>query len=390
MDSHTYLGTKTNENGGQSAAGRPKAAIILDMADTDPRQPIFFESNRVWRCYTGGRLLDRFMGNDNPSDGHFPEDWLGATVKAMNGEHSQGPNEGLSRIRGSDILFSDLLRANPKPYLGHDAKGAELAILCKYLDSAVRLPIQCHPDVAFAREHYLSDRGKTEAWAILDTRTIGGVEPYLLIGFKPGIRPEAFEQAVEQQDVKAMEEMLHKVPAKPGDVWLIPGRLPHAIGPGVFLLEIQEPSDWVVQPEAKCADTCLTQTDMWGPLTPEAGLTCFEYQGSTVDELKARTLMAPAATKIEPGGRIDSLISLAQTDRFSLERIAVSGSIDVKLDSPYCLQAVVQGHGSMSANGKDYSVTKGDVCFLPSGIRHVRYAAKAGTLEIYLCKPPLP
>ena len=47
--------------------------------------PLFFMPNRVWRCYSGGALLDKFVGNEKAEDGHFPEDWLASTTRAANG-----------------------------------------------------------------------------------------------------------------------------------------------------------------------------------------------------------------------------------------------------------------------------------------------------------------
>ncbi len=249
-------------------------------------EPIFFGPNRVWRCYTGGLLLERFVGAEAPCDAHLPEDWLASTVRAINGEHSRGPDEGLARTVHADgsqgELLVELLERDPAAILGeaHAAKyGPDLGVLCKYLDSAVRLPIQCHPDVPIARELYDSEFGKTESWHILDTRTIDGEEPYLLMGFKPGVTKEAFAQAVEAQDVEAMVSMLHKLRPQRGETYFVPARLPHAIGPGVFMVETQEPSDWVIQPERFCADTRLSDADMWGPLTPEQGLGVFDYTG---------------------------------------------------------------------------------------------------------------
>ncbi|MCX7934673.1 MAG: class I mannose-6-phosphate isomerase, partial [Planctomycetota bacterium] len=178
-------------------------------------QPLFFLPNRVWRCYAGGFLLERFLGYPQPRDGHLPEEWLASTTKAENGARAQGPEEGLSRLKMADGSPGPLLR---------DCLPEGVGFLCKFLDAAVRLPIQCHPDRAFARTHYRSPYGKTECWLILDTRTIKGVEPYLLMGFKPGISAERFCAAVEKQDSSTLENMLHRVPVKPGDCYLIPGR----------------------------------------------------------------------------------------------------------------------------------------------------------------------
>jgi len=48
-------------------------------------KPVFFEPNRVWRCYLGGKLLDKFTRNGDGADNHFPEDWLASTTIAQNG-----------------------------------------------------------------------------------------------------------------------------------------------------------------------------------------------------------------------------------------------------------------------------------------------------------------
>ena len=167
-------------------------------------QPIFFAPNRVWRIYIGGALLDRFVGSAEEKDDYFPEEWLSSVVRALNREHSRGPDEGLSRTIGPDgrrgALLAELIESHGDEILGpaHSARfGPTPALLVKFLDSSVRLPVQCHPDVPAARRLFASDFGKTESWHVLDARAIDGREPYLLMGFKPGITPEAFAAAID-------------------------------------------------------------------------------------------------------------------------------------------------------------------------------------------------
>ncbi len=38
-------------------------------------KPIFFEQNRVYRVYTGGKLFAGFFG-DSSEDSFYPEEWL--------------------------------------------------------------------------------------------------------------------------------------------------------------------------------------------------------------------------------------------------------------------------------------------------------------------------
>ena len=146
--------------------------------------PLVLAPNRVYRVYTGGAILDQLQGKPQREDSHFPEDWVGSTtVSRLAG---RPPEEGLSRALlpdGSTVVLKSLIERFPDAMLGpaHVRRhGAELGVLCKLLDAAMRLPIQCHPDRAFARHYLRSGFGKTESWLILATRQINGVPPSIL------------------------------------------------------------------------------------------------------------------------------------------------------------------------------------------------------------------
>ena len=64
------------------------------------QRPVFFDRNRVYRVYLGGKLFHDFLG-DAPEDGFYPEEWVASTVHAMNAV-SKGPFEGISMIEGTD------------------------------------------------------------------------------------------------------------------------------------------------------------------------------------------------------------------------------------------------------------------------------------------------
>lgn len=360
-------------------------------SELSPRRPLFFLPNRVWRCYTGGALMDRFTGAPHPADTHCPEDWLASAVRALNGPNSQGPEEGLSRVRRPGgqpgPLLADLIAADPMGYLGRCTAEDGLGLLCKYLDSAVRLPIQCHPDRTQARELYHSEHGKAESWFILDTRVINRVEPYLLMGFKPGVTPEAFKAAIFRQDSAAMETMLNRVPVKPGDLYFLPGRFPHAIGSGVFMLEVQEPSDWVIQPEATCAGAPLTESDKWGPLAPEVALAVFDYTGMTVADIQHRLRLTPEPAQKFPEGILERLIGPKTTDCFGLDLLTVRGAVALKLTPPFHVGVVVRGTGWIEMGGDRIPVRQGQVYFMPYGVRQMTVAASPAPLAMALCFP---
>ena len=211
------------------------------------KETIFFERNRVGRVYTGGKLFHEFFG-DEPVDGYMPEEWIASNVKALN-KDSDIPNEGLSKIKGSDKYFDEVLRENPIELLGSKGK---LRILVKGLDSSIRLPAQAHPDKEFSRKHFNSEYGKTECWTILGTRP----DAKIYFGFKEGVTKEIFEQAIEQSetDMDAMERLMLSLEPKIGDVYMVPARTVHAIGSGCLILEVQEPTDFTIQPERWCGE----------------------------------------------------------------------------------------------------------------------------------------
>ncbi len=108
-------------------------------------------------------------------------------------------------------------------------------LMIKWIDSQLPLSIQVHPDDAYALAHE-NDMGKTEMWYIIDC------EPgaYLYYGFSREISREEFVRRIEED---RLLEVVKKVPVKKGDVFFIPSRTLHAIGPGILLAEVQQSSN---------------------------------------------------------------------------------------------------------------------------------------------------
>ncbi|MBQ3038355.1 MAG: class I mannose-6-phosphate isomerase, partial [Clostridia bacterium] len=237
------------------------------------KKPIFFEQNRVFRVYTGGKLMGKFLGK-NFEDDFYPEEWVCSAVRAMN-EGSTDIYEGVSKIEGEDLYFNDAINKYKKEILG-DADNVK--ILVKYLDSAIRLPVQAHPTKAFSREYFNSDHGKEESWYILDTRPNACV----YFGFKEGITKEKFMDAIEKSetDKTVMEDLLVRHEVKKGDVIFIPANTVHAIGAGCLILEVQEPTDFTVQPERWCGDYKLSDYQMYLGLDKEVSMKCFDFKTS--------------------------------------------------------------------------------------------------------------
>lgn len=193
---------------------------------------------RVYRFYHGGAMIDRLRGEPE-RDGEFPEDWVGSVVPANNPSRNE-PDSGLTRLEDGRLL-RDALRAQPAHWGTPD-------ILVKLLDPVERLPVHAHPDRAFAGLHLGSEHGKTEAWIVLATR---GADLDVWLGLQEDVEPGRYREWLATQDTDALLGSLHHLVLCPGDVVFVPAGVPHAIGAGGLIVELQEPSDFSIVCEWK-------------------------------------------------------------------------------------------------------------------------------------------
>ncbi len=355
-------------------------------------QPLKMDENRVWRIYLGGKLLDEFRGKQG-QDGYFPEDWLASVVQANNPAREDKPErEGLSRVclaDGQTAYLKDLIDADPRGFLGQehiDNFGVNFGVLTKFLDSAERLPIQVHPDKEAARELFNSDYGKTEAWYILGGRIIDGQEPYILLGFKEDVTKEQLKELFDKQDIKGMEALMHKVPVKAGEVYIITGGTPHAIGPGCFLLEIQEPTDYTISLEK-----CNTLGEKLPDFLCHQGIgfekmfDCFHYTRHSLEDLLDEFKLKEKKLSQDDNHSYAQVISYDTTSCFMLNRLRVKSDYSRKcLNRPYAL-AVTAGQGKIAG----IDVKCGDCLFVPANAQDFNIHCEGGqALEVLECLPP--
>ena len=76
--------------------------------------PVRLRSERAWRTYHGGKLIDELHGILPAADTHFPEDWICSTVQAINAGR-EDVVEGLSRLADADVSLRDFIAADPAP-----------------------------------------------------------------------------------------------------------------------------------------------------------------------------------------------------------------------------------------------------------------------------------
>ena len=334
-------------------------------------KPFFFEHNRVFRVYKGGKGFEGFL--PDAEDGFFPEEWVASCVKAINPQYF-GERDGVSVIRGTNVFFDDALKQYPNELLGWK----KYDCLVKFLDSAIRLPVQVHPNKTFSKKHFHSRYGKTEAWLVIATRE----NPKLYFGFNREIDKETLSALEEtsETDKDAMTTILSSVTPEVGDVYLITSGLIHAIGEGCTIVEIQEPTDFTIQPERWCGDYHISYEEEFIGLDKDTALDCFNY-GLNGQKALRMAKKTPTILHDSEKLRSESLISYPDTPCFALLRHTLKGGSLLLSDAP-AVFIVLEGEARFADGTK---LKKGDYFFLPYAARGtVVYGDNAVILE---CQP---
>lgn len=338
------------------------------------RQPFRILTTCVRRTYKGGRSIQQWHDGDHDCFPKLPEEWIASVTEAVNPGFPAVEHEGLSYVQteGGTILLKELIEMAPELILGteHAARnGSQMGILTKLIDSEERLSIQVHPDRPFAQQYFHSDYGKTECWHILSTRLINGEEPYLLIGFRPDVTREQWHDYYIRQDIPSMLASLNRVYPKAGDTFIIPGGLPHAIGPGCFLVEIQEPTDFTLRSERTMQDgTPIPEHLIHQGLGDDLLMKCFHYITMDEDEINKTYKLIPQITRFSNGSTYRLLVGKDTTDCFSMERIECCEPLHFQA-SGFSVLIVLSGKGILHWRNQQMEIKRSEQYFLPAGVR---------------------
>lgn len=108
-------------------------------------------------------------------------------------------------------------------------------LLVKLIDAVDRLSVQVHPDDAYAAR-VAGECGKTEMWYIVKADE----NAEIICGLSDGTTTEDYARAVASG---SFERLLNHQKVRAGETYFIPSGLPHAIGKGILIAEIQQNCD---------------------------------------------------------------------------------------------------------------------------------------------------
>jgi len=335
-------------------------------------EPIVLGPNQpTERPYRGGAGIARLRGTDVPGE-YAPEDFVASTTEVF-----AGGGVGLTVLPDGRTL-RDAVAADPVGFLGPDHAvvfGANPRLLVKLLDAGERLFVHFHPGDAFAREYFPHYTGKAEAWHIV---AVEG-EPVVHLGFARDVSEAEVASWFMQQATDELLAAMNPVPVHPGDSIFVPAGVPHALGAGITLVELQQPSDLSILLEYRgYRDLNLMDSTLGlGPAVVLPELDRSDWSGERLESLIVRA-----------GG--EAALPPAATSYFRLDRLAV-GRDPVPLPRGYAVLVVTAGAGTLAGSGPGVPLSTGTTVLVPASAgprRLIGDGPAGGDLVVLCCRPP--
>lgn len=321
-----------------------------------------------------------------PSTSNFVETvWGGNRIEALKGLSPAGRNIGeswecsthpshpslVSLPNGNTTSLDELLGLAGEDILGREIYReleGRLPILVKFLDAGENLSVQVHPSDEKATELGETDTGKTEAWLIL------AVEPgaLLYLGFKDDVDEKKFEKDLFSSNVNVAETYLNAIPVQAGDLFFIPAGTIHAIGKGVFLVEIQQASgityrvwDWNREPRRELH-------------IPQA-VKCLDFQKSR----KADFEPDPRRISRKEERLIDSAY-------FSVERLTLreDDGLEIDIGGRFQVLTCLEGEVEVLATSSKETLSQGESVLVPASLERYKILGRTPSVLINSFLPP--
>lgn len=295
----------------------------------------------VW----GGRRLGAILNKTLPGDGPYGEAWEISDHVSHHSVVSGGP------FRGQTLRH--LLESRPEEILGPGAKSQVFPWLVKLLDAEDRLSVQVHPNDDAAARLWPGERGKTEAWFVLDAAPGSKIHAGLL----PGVNEDTLRQALGAGRVA---DCLHEFAPRPGDCLFLPAGTVHAVGGGVLMAEVQQTSD------ATFRLFDWNRCDAQGrgrPLHVEQALQCIDWKRGPVRPIRTEGYPRTAASEIAG----DATQRLVTCSFFTLDYLRRAAPFSVGAGR---MQVVIALHGMGRLDCADgpFTLKAGDSLLLPASM----------------------
>jgi mannose-6-phosphate isomerase len=197
----------------------------------------------------------------------------------------------------------------------------------------------------------------------------------LYLGLKPGVGPAVLRAAAS---TAALAELHELRPGEPGRCYYLPSGIPHALGAGLVVAEVQTPSD------------VTYRLYDWGrvgldgkprELHVEQALANIRY------DIHEREIVPPRARTGDPQQRIERLVTC---ERFLIDRRSFAMGIAPKLPAgQMAVWIVLSGRGAFVREHGRCGFDPGDVALIPADSADIRVEL-ATACELLEVKVPSP
>jgi mannose-6-phosphate isomerase len=276
---------------------------------------------------------------------------------------------------GVETHLEALVAADPVGVVGR--RGLRLTanqplfpLLVKLIDAAENLSIQVHPDDIAASA--VGKLGKTEAWHIL----AAAPDAVLYLGLRTDVSITDFVACCNRGGETAA--LLRQIPAVPGTTLLIPAGTVHALGAGVLVYEVQQPSDLTYR------------LDDWGRVDAAGRPRELHIDlGLSVIDAGSRPEVIPPVALGPGSGRL----LLAACRYFALEQLNLVTGMEetLALAAPESAQVVtcLTGEVHVTANNATVALAAGETMVIPAVFQRARVRAIAPAMLLRTWVPDL-
>ena len=310
----------------------------------------------VFRRYLwGGRRLATVLDKALGEGSDYAESWeivdhgADQTVVAA-GPFAGQPLQALVREHGPSLFG----RHHPQPVF---------PLLFKFLDANKPLSVQVHPNDAYGATMSPPDLGKTEAWVVVHA------EPGALLyaGLKRGFDRDALAREISRGTT---ELCLHVIEPRVGDCIFIPAGVPHALGAGLVIAEIQQASD-----------TTFRLFD-WNRVGPDGRPRALHIQQGLEVIDYAHGPVSPQVPE-----QIDTWTErLVSCDKFVLDRLTLTSPRYIAGDEKFHILAVLDGAVTLPGDPLGRSLARGETALLPAAMPRceLQPQGRGVVLDMYL------
>ena len=303
----------------------------------------------------GGSKLGSLLGKTIGGEGNDAESWELVDHGEDQSVVESGPLSGktLSQLIGLDAEW----------LLGQAASESAFPLLLKYLDCNRVLSVQVHPDDAYGATMDVPDRGKTEAWYVVDA------EPGSLVyaGLKPGVDRQALADAVAE---KRTDSVLHSFEASPGDCVFIPAGTVHALGAGLVIAEIQQSSDTTF----RLFDWNRVGADgQPRQLHIEQSLDVSDYESGPVQPKRSDR-------------SVSGWQSLVRCDKFELRSLEQGADI-IGGDGKFHILTIPRGSATINGDGQTVRLDRGQSILLPAASKECSISVEKDSTALTATTP---